>query len=89
MAARDERRLTRAEWAAIAAEEKRNSHGSGDNGNKAGDKKYRGRFDKSKIDCLNCGENGHFADKCEKPKKMTKGIAQLTITGANDEPALL
>ncbi|WVZ80285.1 hypothetical protein U9M48_027776 [Paspalum notatum var. saurae] len=90
MAAHDKRRLTRAEWEAIAAEEKRNSDGSGDNGNKGGDKKkYRGRFDKSKIDFHNCGEYGHFADECEKPKKMTKEIAQLAITGADDEPALL
>ncbi|WVZ88049.1 hypothetical protein U9M48_034606 [Paspalum notatum var. saurae] len=90
MAVRDERRLTRAEWEATVAEEKHNGDGSSDNSNKGGDKKkYRGRFDKIKISCRNCGEYGHFADECEKPKKMTKAMAQLAITGADDEPALL
>ncbi|WVZ50562.1 LOW QUALITY PROTEIN: hypothetical protein U9M48_001804 [Paspalum notatum var. saurae] len=86
MAMRHERRLTRAEWEAIVAEEKRKSDGSGDSGNKGDDKKkYREEvpFDKSKIDCCNYGEFGHFADGCEKPKKMTKGMAHLAITGTD------
>jgi hypothetical protein len=54
-----EQRLTRAEWEAIVAEEKRNGKASGSGDNKSGDKKkYRGKFNKSKIDCCKCGEYG-------------------------------
>ena len=52
-------------------------------------KKYRGKFDKSKIDYHNCGEFGHFADECDEPKKVTKAMAQLAIADADDEPTLL
>jgi len=27
-------------------------------------------FDKSKLDCFNCGKKGHFAADCCSPKKM-------------------
>jgi hypothetical protein len=82
-----EPRLTRAEWEAKVAEESRSGGGSSSGG--VGEKKYRGKFDKSKIDCRRCGEFGHFADECDRPKKMTKAMAQLTIADAEDEPALL
>ncbi|KAF0905136.1 hypothetical protein E2562_000933 [Oryza meyeriana var. granulata] len=81
-----EPRLTRAEWEAKVAEEKRSSEGSGSSGEK---KKYRGKFDKSKIDCRNCGEFGHFADECPAVKKVVKGVAQLAMVDADDEPTLL
>ncbi|XP_025828683.1 uncharacterized protein LOC112903668 [Panicum hallii] len=84
---RDEPRLTRAEWEAIVAEEKRSGHNSGSGGNKSGEKKYHCRFDKSKIDCRRCGEYGHFTDECDGVKKMTKGVAQLAVV--DDEPTLL
>ncbi|KAF0905481.1 hypothetical protein E2562_004446 [Oryza meyeriana var. granulata] len=79
-------RLTCAEWEAKVAEEKRSSEDSGSSGEKT---KYRGKFDKSKIDCRNCGEFGHFADECPAVKKVVKDVAQLTMVHADDEPALL
>ncbi|KAF0923137.1 hypothetical protein E2562_003354 [Oryza meyeriana var. granulata] len=69
-----------------AKEEKRSSEGSGSSGEK---KKYRGKFDKLKIDCRNCGEFGHFADECPAMKKVVKGMVQLAMVDADDEPALL
>jgi hypothetical protein len=78
-----EPRFTRAEWEAKVAEERRSGGGSGG----GGEKKYRGKFDKSKIDCRNCGEFGHFADECPAAKKVTKAMAQLAIV--DEEPALL
>ncbi|KAF0888550.1 hypothetical protein E2562_014757 [Oryza meyeriana var. granulata] len=52
-------------------------------------KKYRGKFDKSKIDCRNCGDFGHFTDECDKLKKVTKAVVQLAIADADDELTLL
>ncbi|KAF0931620.1 hypothetical protein E2562_005584 [Oryza meyeriana var. granulata] len=81
-----EQRLTRAEWEAIVAKEKRGGEGSGNNGEK---RKYRGKFDKSKIDCRKCGEFSHFADECDEVKKTVKGVAQLAMVDVDDEPMLL
>ncbi|CAN6176107.1 unnamed protein product [Urochloa humidicola] len=81
-----EPRMTRAEWEAMVAEEKRSGESSGSGGDK---KKYRGKFDKAKIDCRKCDELGHFADECDAVKKMAKAVAQLAIAGGDDEPALL
>ncbi|KAF0907216.1 hypothetical protein E2562_015723 [Oryza meyeriana var. granulata] len=81
-----EPRLTRAEWEAKVAEEKRSNEGSGISGEK---KKYRGKFDKSKIDCRNCGEFGHFTDEYPAVKKVVKGVAQLTMADIDDKLALL
>ena len=86
LAACAEPRLTRAEWEALVAEEKLRGEGS----SCSDKKKYRGKFDKSKIDCRNCGEFGHFADECPAAvKKVMKGVAQLAVADADDEPTLL
>ncbi|CAO2152251.1 unnamed protein product [Urochloa humidicola] len=83
-----EQRLTCAKWEAIVAQEKMSSNGSRSSSNKNGEK-YCGKFDKSKIDCRKCGELGHFADEYPAMKKVMKGVAQLTMADANDEPTLL
>jgi hypothetical protein len=86
LAACAEPRLTRAEWEALVAEEKLRGEGS----SSSDKKKYRGKFDKSKIDCHNRAEFGHFADECPTAvKKVMKGVAQLTMADADDEPTLL
>ncbi|KAF0910641.1 hypothetical protein E2562_004637 [Oryza meyeriana var. granulata] len=86
LVAETEPRLTRAEWEAIVAKEKKGGEGSGNNGEK---KKYRGKFDKSKIDCRKCDEFGHFADECDEVKKTVKGVAQLGVAEVDYESALL
>ncbi|XP_039827208.1 uncharacterized protein LOC120688929 [Panicum virgatum] len=90
LAACAEPRLTRAEWEALVAEEKLRGEGS----SSSDKKKYHGKFDKSKIDYRNCGEFcgefGHFADECPAAvKKVMKGVAQLAVADADDEPTLL
>jgi hypothetical protein len=55
-----EPRFTRAEWEAIVVEEKANNECS----SSSVKKKYRSKFDKSKINCHKCGNFGHFADEC-------------------------
>ena len=84
-----EPRLMRAEWEAKVAEEKQGGEGSGSSGSKNGDKKYRGKFDKSKIDCHKCGEYGHFTDECEETKEMKNRVAHLALADAEDELAFL
>jgi hypothetical protein len=81
----EEPRLTRAEWEAKVAEE-RSGGGSNSSGGTS-EKKYRGKFDKTKIDCRRCGEFGHFVDECPAVKKVVKGVAQLAV--ADEEPTLL
>jgi hypothetical protein len=90
LVAHAEQWLTHAEWEAIDAEEKHNGKASSSSDNKSGDKKkYRGKFDKSKIDCRKCGEYGHFTDECDVVKKVTNGVAQLAVADGDYESALL
>lgn len=89
LVAQAEQRFTRAEWEAIVAEEKRKGEASGSSANKSGEKKYCGKFDKSKIDCCKCGEYGHFTDECDAVKKVVNGVAQLAVVNDDYEGALL
>jgi hypothetical protein len=41
---------------------------------------------KSKIDCCNCGDYGHFADECDKAKNVTRAVVQLAIKNAAADP---
>ena len=46
-----------------------------------------GRKDKSKIQCYNCQEYGHYAWECPKKEKEEKALLAQGYT--SDEPALL
>ncbi|XBI14374.1 hypothetical protein VPH35_140971 [Triticum aestivum] len=89
--------VSRAELEALIQKEKKKGEGSSSSG-KDGDgcgggrgrdddrKKVRGKFDKSKITCFECGEKGHFKSECEAWKKEK---ALLVAADVDDEPALL
>lgn len=82
--------VSRAQLEALVQEEKKKGEGSsngGKNSDGRGDKKKsRGKFDKSKITCFECGEKGHFKSECEAWKKEK---ALLAAADVDDEPALL
>lgn len=78
--------LTREEWLKRSNKEGQVGSDYRERNNQGG----RGRFDRSKIKCFNCGAYGHFQSECRKPKKdrMQRGEANLTQT-YDEEPALL
>ena len=65
--------------------------------------KTSGKKDRSKIECWNCGEKGHFSSKCDKPKKSkdsskstaksdskkegTSAVANVAESSSDDEGA--
>ena len=89
--------VSHAQLEALVQEEKKKGEGSG-NGGKNGDergggrgrdddkKKPRGKFDKSKITCFECGKKEHFKSECEALKKEK---ALLAATDVDYEPGLL
>ena len=89
--------VSHAQLEALVREEKKKGEGSS-NGGKDGDgrgggrgrdddkKKPRGKFDKSKITCFECGEKGHFKSECESLKKEK---ALLAAADVDYEPGLL
>uniref|UniRef100_J3N6B2 DUF4219 domain-containing protein n=1 Tax=Oryza brachyantha TaxID=4533 RepID=J3N6B2_ORYBR len=82
----DEPRLTRAEWEAKVAEEKRSEGGSDNDGIGGDKKKHRGKFDKTKVHCYKYQEYGYFADECREAK-MEKAL--LVTTNVDHESMLL
>ena len=89
--------VSHAQLEALVREEKKKGEGSS-NGRKDGDgrgggrgrdddkKKPRGKFDKSKITCFECGKKEHFKSECEALKKEK---ALLAATDVDYEPRLL
>ena len=89
--------VSRAQLEALVQEEKKKGEGSS-NGGKNGDergggrgrdddqKKPRGKFNKSKITCFECGKKGQFKSECEALKKEK---ALLAAADVDYEPGLL
>ena len=86
--------VSRAQLEELILKEKKKGEGSssgnknddeGHSGGRGDKEKTRGKFDKSKITCFECGEKGHFKSECEAWKKEKALLAAADV----DEPALL
>ncbi|GJT62323.1 zinc finger, CCHC-type containing protein [Tanacetum coccineum] len=62
-------------------------HGGGSFQNRDGGRGSTSNYDKSKVQCYNCQDLGHYAYECKNPRKERNQEANLTQK--DDEPALL